>query len=80
MPVTHHNLVQEFPELQESIHRLKTTDNHFSRLFDEYDTIEHAVHRIESGAEVASDEWLEQLKKERLRLKDILYRLLKAAA
>lgn len=80
MPLENHSLVQEFPELRERIHTLKTTDNHFARLFAEYDTVEHAVHRIESGAEVASDDHLETLKKQRLGLKDELFGLLKKAA
>jgi hypothetical protein len=33
---------------------------------------EHAVHRIETGAENTSDEHLENLKKQRLNLKDQL--------
>ena len=80
MPLENHSLINEFPEMREKIHQLKMSDNHFSRLFSAYDTIEHAVHRIESGAEAASDEHLESLKKERLKLKDALFVLLKKAA
>lgn len=80
MPLENHSLIHEFPEYRDVIHRLKTTDNHFSRLFDDYDTVEHAIHRIESGAEAASDAWLESLKKERLQLKDALFKMLKVAA
>jgi uncharacterized protein len=80
MPVENHSLINEFPEYREKIHQLKTTDNHFARLFDEYNVAEHAVQHIESGAAAASDEHLEQLKKERLELKDKLFSLLKKAA
>jgi uncharacterized protein len=80
MPLENHSLINEFPEMRERIHTLKTTDNHFARLFAEYDAAEHAVHRIESGAEAAADERLEALKKQRLHLKDELYSLLKKAA
>ncbi len=80
MSYIHHSLINEFPELREEIHRLKMSDAHFARLFHEYDTVEHSVHRIESGAEAASDERLENLKKERLHLKDLLFNLLKQAA
>jgi uncharacterized protein len=80
MPLENHSLINEFPEMRERIHTLKTSDAHFSRLFAEYDSVEHAVHRIESGAEAASDERLESLKKKRLGLKDELYGLLKKAA
>ncbi len=80
MPLENHSLLNEFPEYRERIHQMKTTDNHFAELFARYDRAEHSVHRIESGAEAASDERLETLKKERLSLKDELFSLLKKAA
>jgi uncharacterized protein len=80
MPLENHSLINEFPEMRENIHTLKTTNHHFARLFAEYDTVEHDVHRIESGAEAASDERLEALKKQRLKLKDELFAMLKKAA
>lgn len=80
MPLENHSLINEFPEMRERIHQMKTSDNHFARLFAEYDAAEHAVHRIESGAEAASDAHLETLKKQRLSLKDELFGLLKKAA
>jgi uncharacterized protein YdcH (DUF465 family) len=80
MPLENHSLVIELPEYRELIHQLKQQDGHFARLFAEYDVAEHAVHRIESGAEAASDERLEGLKKQRLKLKDELFSLLKKAA
>lgn len=80
MPLENHSLMQEFPQMRERITQLKGSDNHFARLFAEYDAAEHAVHRIESGAEAAGDERLESLKKERLRLKDELFAILSRAA
>lgn len=80
MPLQNHSLINEFPEMRDRIHAMKTSDNHFARLFAEYDAVEHSVHRIESGAEAATDERLEQLKKKRLGLKDELFRLLRKAA
>jgi uncharacterized protein YdcH (DUF465 family) len=80
MPLENHSLVHEFPEMRERIHRMKLSDTHFARLFTEYDALEHNVHRIEAGAEAASDDRLEELKKRRLALKDELYSLLKKAA
>ena len=72
MPLENHSLLNEFPELREQIHTLKTSDKHFARLFNEYDALAHDVHRIESGAEAASDDRLDELKKKRLQLKDEL--------
>jgi uncharacterized protein YdcH (DUF465 family) len=80
MPLENHSLIQEFPEMKNQISEMKQTDAHFARLFAEYDSAEHAVHRIESGAEAASDERLEELKKQRLHLKDSLFAMLKKAA
>ena len=61
-----------------SIHDLKMADNHFARLFDEYHELEHQVRRIEEGVETTSDNYLEDLKKKRLKLKDLLYVMLTA--
>ncbi len=80
MSLENHSLINEFPELRELIHEMKMSDNHFARLFAEYDAAEHDVHRVESGAEAASDERLETLKKKRLALKDELFGMLKKAA
>lgn len=79
MTLENHSLTAEFPEMRDRIHALKTTDAYFVRLFKEYDAVEHDVHRIECGAEAASDARLESLKKERLKLKDVLFSMLNAA-
>ncbi|MEX2367669.1 MAG: DUF465 domain-containing protein [Pseudohongiellaceae bacterium] len=73
-----HDLIHEFPEHKERIHELKVSDAHFARLFDEYHEIEHEVRRIEEGNETPSDEYTEELKMRRLKLKDELLALLKA--
>lgn len=73
-----HDLVHEFPEYREVIHELKTTNNHFSRLFDEYHEVDHEIHRIESDIETTSDDYLEEKKKQRLHLKDELFKMIKA--
>lgn len=71
-----HDLVSELPEHKEVIHELKMKNNHFARLFDEYHQADHEVHRIESGVETTADEYLEQRKKLRLKLKDELYQMI----
>lgn len=72
-----HDLIHELPEYRDIIHTLKTSNNHFSRLFDEYHKIDHEVHRIETGVETTSDEYLEEKKKLRLHLKDELFQIIK---
>jgi uncharacterized protein YdcH (DUF465 family) len=73
-----HDLHHEFPEYYDAIHDLKMNNNHFARLFTEYHEVDHEVHRIESGAESTSDDYLEGRKRRRLELKDELFSMLKA--
>lgn len=76
MPITKHDLLHEFPENREAIHDLKMNNAHFARLFENYHEVDHEVHRIETGAENTSDEYLEEAKKKRLKLKDELYSMI----
>jgi uncharacterized protein YdcH (DUF465 family) len=77
MTLEKHDLVHELPEFRDQIHDLKMNDAHFARLFDEYHEADHEVHRIETGAESTSDDYLEERKKVRLNLKDKLFVMLK---
>lgn len=74
-----HDLVHELPEYRDTIHNLKMTDEHFAQLFDEYHEVDHEIHRIETGVETPSDEYLEERKKLRLSLKDQLFEMIKNA-
>lgn len=74
----HHDLVHEFPEFKDRIHELKMGDNHFARLFKEYDELDHELRRIQQDIETPSDEVVESLKKRRLQLKDDLFGMLSA--
>lgn len=80
MTVEKHDLLHELPEYREQIHNLKVSNNHFARLFDEYHDVDHEVRRIETGVETTSDDYLEQRKKVRLKLKDEMYAMLQATA
>ncbi|GAB1258893.1 YdcH family protein [Aurantivibrio plasticivorans] len=77
MMIEKHDLHHEFPESEKAIHELKMNNAHFARLFAEYHDTEHEVHRIETGAENTSDEYLESKKLQRLKLKDQLYDIIK---
>ncbi|OIO56141.1 MAG: GTP-binding protein [Alphaproteobacteria bacterium CG_4_10_14_0_2_um_filter_63_37] len=59
-------------EYQNEVHALKIGNTHFARLFDEAHQIDKEIHRIEIEAESACDERVEELKKQRLLLKDNL--------
>lgn len=72
----HHDLATEFPELKDKIHELKTSNAHFSRLFERYQEIDKQITRSENRIELMSNEEEETLRKERLKLKDELYSML----
>ena len=74
-----HDLVHELPEHRDTIHQLKMNNNHFARLFDDYHEVDHEIHRIETGVENTSDDYLEDKKKRRLHLKDELYSIIQKA-
>ena len=74
-----HDLVHELPEHRDRIHELKVSNNRFAQMFDEYHDIDHEIHRIETGIENTSDEYLEDKKKNRLFLKDEMYRVIQTA-
>lgn len=71
-----HILTEEFPEFAEKIHTLKVEDAHFKKLFDEFDELDHEIYRIESNAEPAADETLNDLRVKRVHLKDGIYQYL----
>ncbi|MEE4300845.1 MAG: YdcH family protein [Pseudomonadales bacterium] len=79
MTTEHHSLFNEFPELRERIHELKTHDEHFRSLFEEYHELDRMVYRMDENIEPASDDAMEEAKARRVALKDELYGMLKAA-
>ncbi len=79
MPLEHHPLIQEFPEYKDQIHNLKTKNNHFHHLMERYEEIDKKIFRIKSNEEPTSDEFVENLTKKRLELKDELYQLILTA-
>ena len=77
MPLEHHPLTKDFPELHDAIHELKVHDAHFRKLSEEYEQLDKKIFRIESEAEPGSDQYTEELKIQRIKLKDELYAMLK---
>lgn len=73
-----HDLLHELPEHRERIHELKMSNAQFAKMFDEYHDIDHEIHRIETGIENTSDEYLEDRKKNRLYLIDEMYKMIRA--
>lgn len=77
MSHTPHELNEEFPEYVEQMHALKESDQHFVRLSDEYHEINRAIHRIETKIEPVSPMHEEDLRKQRMVLKDEIARILR---
>lgn len=73
-----HDLIHELPEHRERIHELKISNAFFAKMFDEYHELDHEIHRIETGIENTSDEYLEDRKKNRLYLIDEMLKIIKA--
>jgi hypothetical protein len=69
-----------FPEYRELITQLKTSDAHFVSLFQQHNTLDQRVKRMVSRTDPSTPEEIETLKKEKLRLKDEIFTLLKKAA
>ena len=74
----HNPLAKDFPEFKDKIHALKTSNTHFAKLEREYEDLDKAIVRLETGVEHGSSTELEQKKQQRVSLKDELYTLLKA--
>ena len=66
-----------FPEYRELISKLKTSDRHFSHLFDKHNNLDQQIQRMDAHSEPSTPEQIEILKKEKLLLKDQLYATLK---
>lgn len=79
MSHTPHELAEEFPQDVDKMHALKTTDNHFAKLFEAYHTVNRAVHRAETGVDPVDDFTDQKMRKERLALKDEIAAILASA-
>jgi hypothetical protein len=71
-----HDLLQEFPEYQDKIHRLKVEDEHFKELYDQYDELAHEIQKINTDVEVVTDEHAHELKAKLLFMKDELFSII----
>ncbi len=77
MYVLPHDLDHEFPEFSQLLHELREHDDTATVLMAEYDRVNGTIVDIEENDRPYQDFEFESLKKERLRIKDELYRHLK---
>jgi uncharacterized protein YdcH (DUF465 family) len=73
------DLAEDFPDKRDLIHRLKTSNNRFARLYDEYDELNRTIHRVETRVEPKSEDVEEELKRRRLQIKDEIMAMLDGA-
>ena len=69
-----------FPEFRSLITDLKGQDPHFSRLFQRHNELDQEIKNMEMGLVPTDGMAIEQLKKEKLHLKDQLYHILRKAS
>lgn len=74
-----HDLLHEFPDLEQKIAALCDADEEFSALMKDYDDLDARVRNLEELGTPVADETIEDLKKERLMMKDRLYEMLRAS-
>lgn len=75
-----HELHEEFPEHAERITELKTSNQHFAKLMEEYHEVNRAVHRAETNVEPTEELHEVEMRKKRSSLKDEIYKMLTAAS
>jgi len=76
MHILPHDLDHEFPEYTPLIHDLREHDDRLAVLFQEYERVNGQIVDIEENDKPFEDFEFEQMKKQRLRLKDDIYRAL----
>ena len=81
MHIDHHPFVGDHPEWAPIVHKLKWESAHFARLLREYEGIDKEICRAEDWIQWYNmwDMELENLKKERLSIKDILIQIVKTS-
>lgn len=80
MSVEHHDLIHEFPDLKDRIHKMKLSDPRFRELFEEYHELTRSIEKMEDEVTPVATHTEEAHKIRRVHLKDELYRMLTAAA
>ncbi len=78
MQVDHHDLHKEFPDMHDAIAGLKKANVHFATLFARYDRLTGKVEDLEEQDMPVGDFTIEDMKKQRVKLKDEIYYLLLA--
>lgn len=68
-----------FLEYRDLIAKLKQEDAHFARLFDEHNELDDKITGLVNNPVTGGLDEIEELKKQKLQLKDRLYEILRKA-
>jgi hypothetical protein len=79
MPMTPHELNEEFPLDAAKLHALKGANAHFAKLVEDYEEVNRAVHNAEARIAPTDEAHEDELRRRRLALKDEIRRMLEAA-
>ena len=71
-----HELAEEFPDQAAALQALKAENAHFAKLVDEYHTVNRAIHRAEANVEPVDQLAENEMRKQRMTLKDEIARML----
>ena len=70
-----------FPEYRDLITKLKGHDHHFTKIIDKHNTLDESIKKMEARVVLpAVEDEIEALKREKLKLKDELWAILRKAA
>ena len=68
-----------FPEYRSLISKLKQSNAHFSKIFEEHNALDHEIIRLEKDPVTSNVDDIDLLKRQNLKLTDELYVMLKQA-
>ena len=72
-----HDIYHEFPEFKDRIVGLAENNPDFCRLMGEHDVLDKEIRVLEIANQPVADDYMEDLKKKRIALKDQLYDLIR---
>jgi uncharacterized protein len=78
MQVDHHDLFADFPDMRDAIEVLRAGNPYFARSFGQYSRLTGRVEDLEVHDMPVADFTMEDMKKQRVKLKDELYHFLLA--
>lgn len=63
-------------EYRDEIAHLRANDKHFAKVFDEHNALDQKIKNMEQGIEIATGVAIDELKREKLKLKDEIHAMI----